>query len=285
MRRFLCRGCSLLIALIVGPPAVRLLGQAEPEQKPQFEVASIKPNSGGPESGMTRFSGGRYITRYATLRELIGHAYGVGGRSLSDRQLIGAPAWLSVDRFDIEAAVPGIPDDSRGIIPAAVGLRIRSLLEERCMLVTHYEQRELPLYALVLLRRDGSLGPRLRRRTTPCVPTEMQNGLPVRRTERCGGRAQPGLLQGNGGTSDNIAYGIAQFVPDVDRIVVNRTGLVGFFDFELSWTPNLPLGETTRGDSPSLFTALEEQLGLKLEPIKGAVDVLVIDHVEKPTPN
>jgi uncharacterized protein (TIGR03435 family) len=234
---------------------------------------------------MTRFSGGRYITRYATLKQLIGGAYGVGGRSLSDRQLVGAPAWLSVDRFDIEATVPGISDDSRGIIPAAVQLRIRSLLEERCRLVTHYEQRELALYALVLVRRDGSLGPRLRRRTMPCVPTDTLNGIPVKRTERCGGRVQPGLLQGNGGTIDNVAYGIAQFVPDVDRVVVNKTGLVGFFDFELSWTPNLSPGATTLGDLPSLFTALEEQLGLKLEPIKGPVDVLVIDHVEKPTPD
>ena len=84
---------------------------------------------------------------------------------------------------------------------------------------------------------------------------------------------------------DNIAYGIAQFVPDVDRVVVDRTGLIGFFDFDLSWTPNLAPGATTRDDSGSLFTALEEQLGLKLEPIRGSVEVLVIDHVEKPTPN
>ena len=266
---------------------MRLLGQLPSEQKPEFEVASIKPNAGGPESGMTRFSGGRYITRYATLKQLIGHAYGVGGHSLSDRQLIGAPAWLSVDRFDIEATAPGIPDDSRGIIPAAAELRMRSLLEERCALVTHYEQRELPIYALVLVRLDGSLGPKLRRRTSPCVSPDTLNGLPVRRSDRCGGRAQSGFLQGNGGTIDNIAYGIAQFVPEVDRVVVNRTGLIGTFDFELTWTPDLPLGTTSRGDSkaPSLFTALEEQLGLKLEPTKSSADVLVIDHVEKPTPN
>jgi uncharacterized protein (TIGR03435 family) len=272
--------------LIVGASAVRLFGQPQSDQKPlEFEVASIKPNSGGPESGMRQFRGGRYIARYATLKDLISHAFGVQGRSLSDRQVVGAPTWLGVDRFDIEATAPGIPDDSRGIIPAAVQLRVRSLLEERCMLVTHYEQREMPLYALVVVRRDGSLGPRLRRRTTPCVPTETLNGPPVKRTDRCGGRAQPGVLQGNGGTIDNIAYGIAQFVPDVDRVVVDRTGLIGFFDFDLSWTPNLSPGATTRDDSLSLFTALEEQLGLKLEPIKGAVEVLVIDHVEKPTPD
>jgi len=170
------------------------------------------------------------------------------------------------------------------MIPAAVELRLRSLLEERCALVAHYEQRELPLYALVLARRDGSLGPKLRRRTTPCVPADTLNGFPVRRTERCGGRVQPGWMQANGGTIDNIAYGISQFVPDVERIVVDRTGLVGFFDVELTWS-DLPPGAPARGDLPSLFTALEEQLGLKLEPTKGSVDVLVIDHVEKPTPN
>jgi len=273
------------VALTVLFSAAPLLGRPQSAQKPEFEVASMKPNAGGPESGLTQFSGGRYIARYATLKDLIGHAYGVRGRSLTDRQLIGAPAWLGVDRFDIEATVPEIPDDSRGMIPAAVQLRIRSLLEERCALVTHYEQRELPLYALVLARRDGTLGPRLRRRTTPCVPATAPNGMTVKRTERCGGRVQPGMMMGTGATIDNIAYGIAQFVPDADRVVVDRTGLIGFFDVELTWTPNLPPGATARGDSPSLFTALEEQLGLKLEPIKGSADVLVIDRVEKPTPN
>jgi len=285
MRRSFSRDVVLAVALGVGFSAVSLFSQAQSEPKPEFEVASIKPNSGGPASGMTRFSGGRYITRYTTLKELIGHAYGVGGRSLSDRQMISAPGWLSVDRFDVEATVAGIPDDSRGIIPSAVHRRVRSLLEERCALVTHYEQRELPLYALLVARRDGSLGPRLRRRTTPCVSTDTLNGFPVKSTERCGGRIQPGFLQGNGGTIDNLAYGIAQFVPDIDRVVVDRTGLSGFFDFELTWAPLLPLGTTNRPDGPSLFTALEEQLGLKLEPIKGSVDVLVIDHIEKPTPN
>ena len=137
----------------------------------------------------------------------------------------------------------------------------------------------------MLVRRDGSLGPRLRRRTTPCVPTDTVNGLPVKPTERCGGRVQPGLLQGNLGTIDNLAYGIAQFVPDVGRVVVDRTGLIGFFDFDLSWTPNLSPGATTRDDSVSLFTALEERLGLKLESTRGPVEVLVIDHVERPTPD
>ena len=284
MPRLSSREFVLLLVLIVVASAGQLFSQNRLEQKPEFEVASMKPNSGGPESGMTKFSGGRYITRYATLKQLILGAYGARGRSLSDRQLVAAPAWLGVDRFDIEATVPGIPDDSRGMIPAAVELRIRSLLEERCALVAHYEQRELPLYALVLARRDGSLGPKLRRRTTPCVPADTLNGFPVKRTERCGGRIQPGFMQANGGTIDNIAYGISQFVPDVDRVVVDRTGLVGFFDVELTWS-DLPPGGPTRGDSPSLFTALEEQLGLKLEPIKGFVDVLVIDHIEKPTPN
>ena len=121
MRPLLSRDFLLLTALIVGASAVRLLGQPQSDQKPlEFEVASIKPNSGGPESGIRQFRGGRYITRYATLKELISHAYGVRGRSLSDRQVVGAPTWLGVDRFDIQATAPGIPDDSRGMIPAAV---------------------------------------------------------------------------------------------------------------------------------------------------------------------
>src|ERR1051326_7336688 len=131
MPRSLSRDALLLMALIAGSSAVTLSGQAHPEPKPEFEIASIKPNIGGPVSGMTQFRGGRYITRYATLRDLIGHAYGVRGRSLSGRQVLGAPAWLGVDRFDIEATAPAVPDDSRGMIPVAVELRIRSLLEDR----------------------------------------------------------------------------------------------------------------------------------------------------------
>src|SRR5438477_11254198 len=99
------------LVLMAGCSVVPLFGQLGPQQKPEkpeFEVASIKPNVGGPESGMTRFSGGRYTTRYATLKELISHAYGVRGRSLSSRQIVGAPIWAGVDRFDIEATVPGV---------------------------------------------------------------------------------------------------------------------------------------------------------------------------------
>jgi uncharacterized protein (TIGR03435 family) len=275
-----------LILLFFVAPAL-LHGQAPDQKLLAFEVASIKPNTGGPVSGMTRFSGGRYVTRYRALKELIGYAYGVGGRSLSDRQIFGDPAWLNVDRFDIEATAPGIPDDSRGMIPSAVELRIRSLLEERCALVTHLEQRELPLYALVLARRDGRLGPGLRRRTTPCLSATGLDGTVGSKHMTCGGRAQPGMLFGTGGTIDNVAYGIGQFMPDVDRVVVDRTGLIGTFDFELTWTPESPFGAARDGDSkaPSLFTALQEQLGLKLEPTNGPVDVLVIDHVEHPTPD
>jgi len=87
----------LLFVLIVGYSAAPLLGQSQAEQKPEFEVASMKPTADGSASGLRRFSAGRYVTRGATLKELIGGAYGVDGRSLSDRQLAGAPAWLSVD--------------------------------------------------------------------------------------------------------------------------------------------------------------------------------------------
>ena len=90
---------------------------AQAPASPAFEVASIKPNVGGPQSGLTQFRGGRYITRYRTVKELIRFAYGAGGRSLPDRQIVGAPTWLGVDRFDIEATAPGVPDDSRGMIP------------------------------------------------------------------------------------------------------------------------------------------------------------------------
>jgi uncharacterized protein (TIGR03435 family) len=171
---------------------------------------------------------------------------------------------------------------------------LRNLLADRFQLTAHAETREFPVFALVRARRDGTLGRGLQRRTAACTP-----GLvgPARLTPRssdrrtCGGNAGPGFLVANGATMENITSGLAELVPGINRIVVDRTGLTGMFDIDLRWTPDSPVtfgGQVVPpfdGNAPSLFTAIREQLGLKLESTRAPVDVLVIDRVERPSAN
>jgi uncharacterized protein (TIGR03435 family) len=206
-----------------------------------------------------------------------------------------------VDRFDVLATAPGTPDSSRGIIPPAVLTMLRNLLEERFQLRARLETREYPQFALVLARQDGSLGPGLRRRTVPCTTRavgklgELFGPLPSTRTQ-CGGRTDRGMLLSTGATMADLVWALSrpELVPGVGRIVVDRTGLAGTFDIDLRWTPDSAFADRSQtaastpslaDNEPPLFTAIQEQLGLKLERTKGPVEVLVIDHVEQPTPN
>lgn len=189
---------------------------------PTFEVASVKPTKPGTPLPFV-LSPSRFTMR-APVRVLIQNAY----QLLQDGQLDGGPSWLTSDTFDIVATVAGNPP--REQIP----LMLRALLAERFKLVVHTETRDLPIYALVLARKDGKLGARIRRATFDC--------------------------------------------------------LAGAFDLDLEWTPDqrrpeVPQQSQIVPNGPSLFTALQEQLGLKLEPTRGPVDVLVIDSVSRPTPD
>jgi uncharacterized protein (TIGR03435 family) len=266
------------------------------DQKSTFEVASVRPNELGSASFLLAFRNGRFTARHHTVKALIRVAYG-----LTESQVFGAPAWLDVDRFDVLATAPATPDSPRGIIPRPVLVMLRNLLEERFQLKARLETREYPLFALVLARKDGTLGPGLRRRSVPCTLRavgelgELFGPLSATRTQ-CGGRADRGLLLGTGTTMADLVYALSrpELVPDVGRIVVDRTGLTGTFDIDLRWTPDRPFADPTQsaaaapsrdGNEPPLFTALQEQLGLTLERTKGPVDVLVIDRVERPTPN
>jgi uncharacterized protein (TIGR03435 family) len=263
---------------------------------PTFDAASVKLNASGPTSMLWAYRGRRFTAQYATVRELIGTAYGAQEHALTRNQISGGPKWIESERFDIVGTAPGVPDSLRGTFPSPVLAMLRSLLEDRFQLKTHVETKEVPLFALVLARADGTLGPRLRRRTIDCISAasalERKDELfdptpPERRI--CGGKAGPGTLIVNGATMNNLAQGLARQVPGVDRVVVDRTGLIGTFDVDLTWNfegtvehLGVPLPPPDR-DAPNLFTALEEQLGLKLESRKGPVDIVVIDHVEKPS--
>ena len=228
-----------------------------------FEVASVKPNnSGSPRSGTSIPPGGRFESTNVTLHQLMKVAYDV-----RDVQIVGGPAWGKSDRFDVVGKIP------EGVPPTSVHEMVQSLLVDRFKLITHKEAREQPVYALVLSRPDRKLGPGLT--VTGCAG------------DRCGNTSTnesngSGAVRGVSRSMSDIAAWIAD---RVDRDVVDRTGLAEKYDFELRYTSARIDRTLPSGDMPSLFTALQEQLGLKLESARGTVEIIVIDSVERPTPD
>ena len=262
--------------------------QARPSPTFEFEVASIKPNrSVAGERGAGFQTNGRFLARNMPLRSLIAIAYGEP-RPLPDFQIAGGPGWIGSDRFDVEAKARGnFPETQTEPGFSTSGeLMLQALLAERFKLAVHKETRQLPIYALTTARRDGRPDPRLTSSTgADCAkPPE---GPPC------------GVLQFVGGTAANLRHARGRFMTmdqlakgleaSVDRVVLNRTGLGGSFSFDFEFTP-LPRGASpdstgTNDPAVSIFTALQEQLGLKLESTRGPVDVIVIDHADRPTPD
>ena len=264
-----------------------------------FEVASVKPNESGDPGGMMRRQpGGRVNATNMPLRQLISFAY-----QLTPMTLIGGPGWIGDARFDIVAKLEGDPPPiPPGAGPDHVMLAMRTLLAERFNLKIHRETRELDVYALVLARPGGSPGPALKRSMQDCSPEAVRamigrggGGLPPapQGTPLCGARIGPGRMQ-LGGMPLSMLTGPLGGLSG--RIVVDRTGLTGNWDAELTFAPEVGRGApppppgapgppAPDPDAPSIFTALQEQLGLKLESTKAPIEVVVIDSVEKPTPD
>jgi uncharacterized protein (TIGR03435 family) len=282
--------------------SVSTASPALPQQPlPQFEVASIKPNKSGDGRIMMQVQpGGRFTAINVTLRILIRNAY-----RLQDSQIVGGPGWMSDDHFDVVAKAesgdgPGDPFAAEKPGETTRGqLMIRALLADRFKLETHEETREMPIYALVPAHADGKLGPQLHQSETDCnaiVAAARARGAvpppaPPQPGDRvpCGMRIGPGNLTAGSSTMTQFANSLSMFV---GRIVEDRTGLAGNFDFNLTWTPDqMPQRPPGAPEPPidpngaSIFTALQEQLGLKLDSQKGPVRVLVIDRAEHPTEN
>ena len=268
---------------------VTLFGQPQSDQKVvSFEVASIKPNPSRIGIRGHSFPGDRFEARNVPVRDLIMVAFGAPGRLLPELLMSGGPSWIDEDRFDVTAKVGGLG-------PATVAqkqLMLRQFLSERLKLVVHTQSVDAPIYALVLGGRDGVPGRQLRRSSDDCdagdagsVPTPTRPDQPVRCILYV---IPPGLLTTRGQTMSDLAYALTR---TLDRVVTDRTGLSGRFDADLQFNPDglpgwtaPPPGSANR-DAPSLFGALEGGLGLKLESTRGAVDVLMIDHIERPTPD
>ena len=249
--------------------------------RPEFEVASIKLNKSGDLRVMINTAGGgRFTATNIPLQRLIMNAYRV-----KNFQISGAPAWLNSERYDVEAKAAGNPSTDE------VGRMLQTLLEDRLQLKFHRETKELPVYALVIAKggklheTEGDCGPR----TGPQPPPE-PGKLP---TAPCGGFFLfPGHLSGQKVAISQLVDSLSLFTA---RDVLDKTNLTGKYDINLEYTPEqgqfqappggapppgLPPLPQADPNGPSLFTALQEQLGLKLESQKGPVEILVIDRVE-----
>jgi bla regulator protein blaR1 len=246
-----------------------------------FEVASVKPHDpADSRSLMIAEPNGRFTARNIPLRMLIRTAY-----SVQDEQVVGGPEWLDQATFDIVATSAG------GVPLTALAAELQSLLADRFKLRIHRDTRELPVYLFVPARNDGSLGPQLKRHvcdqqvTTRAVDGNQLPWSPCANISNGQGR-----LTVKGAT---IVATLQYLTPLVHRVVIDRTNLTGAFDLELRWAPDAapaagvasagqPAVAPADASTPSLFTAIQEQLGLKLEPGRAPVDVIVIDSVERP---
>lgn len=271
---------TLAVAILVGGAVIAQDRLASPE--PAFEVASVKANVDdlAPEGLAVRPDGSARFTGFR-VRTLITMAYRSEGLQRFD-QLVGGPSWISVDRFDIAARAGGDPGAQEG--PNRLPAMLRSLLRERFQLRVHSETRPMPAYGLVVARRDGRLGPKLRESTIDC---SVRTGTAPANTDpdwRCGIRATGGVITGRGVSTAQLAGNLSGY-PTVDRFVTDRTGLTRRYDFTLEYSPDLSEPGAVSTAGPSLFTALTEQLGLRLQAETVVLPVLIIDNVEKPTPD
>ena len=247
---------------------VAAAGAAALAQRPAFEVASIKRNVSANERPSLTITAGRMTIRNGSLRAIIRSAF-----SLQAFQIAGGPDWMDSDRWDVTAKAEVGTDNQ------FMGVMTQSLLADRFKLVAHKETRDLPIYALVFARPDHTFGPKLRASSTDC---QKEVSAIIARTGRppsadappvCGLRSLSGHIELNG---TRLSPNFVRTLSDITgRSVVDKTGLTGLFDADLTWSD--------ADEGPSLYTAIQDQLGLKLDAQRGPVEVLVIDSVEHPT--
>jgi len=261
---------ALAIAVAVGSVAFAQTPSTIPTSADvAFEVASVKPNNSGATNSSTSGRPGGFSAANVTARQLVVFAY-----RLRQFQLAGGPGWIGAERFDILARAP---ENAKADNPAMT----RALLRDRFKLVAHTETRQEQVYALVMARSDGRYGPQLKVSTRDCAPA--QPGTPSQCGSNISSNDASGRLVATGQSIEQFAGVLGSF--GLSRMVIDRTGLKGLFDIELKWTPENLRGTAPAGDDPSIFAALQEQLGLRLESQRGPVEFLVIDSIEQPTPD
>jgi bla regulator protein blaR1 len=280
---------SVALAILDAPRLRAAQTPAGDTGGPRFEVASVKPNKTTGPRLVAMFQvlpGGRFDATLIQLRGLVLYAY-----SVTSERIVGGPSWASTDRFDIAAKAEGDPS------AAEMKAMVRALLADRFKLVAHTETRELPMFALLLNRSDGKLGSQLRAAVGTCPAGPSARIVEASETApSCGIRRGLGRIEAWGidlVQLANLLRPIAQAASMRDAaagLVVDRTGLTGHFDLDLQWDPNATQRldaspappERAPGTGTSIFTAVRDQLGLKLDPQKAPIEVVVIDSAEKP---
>jgi uncharacterized protein (TIGR03435 family) len=247
--------------LVLALSAAALVAQ----NPPTFEVATIKPSKSSGGVGIGVSPGGLFDTTNTSLSILIKFAY-----DLHSRQIVGGPSWLETDRYD----VTGKPDKPGKPSLKQLNMMVQNLLADRFQLTFHRDKRELPVYAITIAKS----GPKLIKNESD--PNGLWGGAGI-------GARSLSLRNITMAEFASILQGAGSIV---ERPVVDQTGLGSArYDLTLKWTPDEPQpGDERRADNaapPDLFTAFQQQLGLKLESTKAPVDVLVIDRVEKPSAN
>lgn len=265
-----------MIRLIPGILLLACIGSA---QRPAFEVVSIKPNNSGSPNGGMGPRGSRLVATNVTLKGLLFYAYS----PLLDEQILNAPDWAKTDRYDVEAKPPG-----DGRLPPAADLRamMQSLLDDSFQLKAHRETRDLPIYNLVLTKT----GPK--RSADQTLPDPHQQiisfvteGSPQSPLPRGGLRMTAGqtttTMEGTAVSIDRI---VSVLRSKSDRIIIDKTAFTDLIDVHFNFRQDLGPDPSADQSGPSLFTAIQE-IGLKLEPSKAPLEVLVIDHAQHPPAN
>ena len=289
--------CFFWISCSVLGIALPLFSQQSQTTKPSFEVATVKPSASGENrSSIMGQPGGRFTVTNATLKMVIGVAYRV-----RDFQILGGPGWAGTDRWNIEGkaeegSIPQVAPPFDPTAPNPLMLMVQSLLEDRFHLKMHREMRELPVYDLVVAKSGSKM--KLSDDQSPIVAPE--RGSPPPPKPQRGGPMPRGMMAMGLGSMDANGVPFSNFIQalsqQLGRTVIDKTGLKGFYDIKLQWTPELGAGLVKSGGSdsdppppdtsgPSIFTAIQEQLGLRLESAKGPVEVLVIESVQRPAEN
>ena len=241
------------------------------DANPAFAVATIKPSDPNNSNWALGTKGTHFFSVNTNVDDLISFAYGV-----HVKQIIGGPAWSLTDKFDVE----GVPNAEGKPNRKQLESMVQGLLADRFKLLMHHDKRELAVYALTV----GKNGPRL---TKSAADSNAPSGY---------GFGPLGTMKVMNMTIAAFASAMQRTV--LDKPMVDQTGLADRYDFTLKWTPddsqfiqirgtgiNVPSGGDDPDTPPGLYTAIQEQLGLKLEPVKALADVIVVDHAEKPSAN
>jgi uncharacterized protein (TIGR03435 family) len=283
------RCCAVALAFILvalAHPTAQSPGVSVPTEHTDYDVVSIKRNTSGVAGGgMRTLPDGTMVMTNQPIRSII------SGASIEPtREIVGLPAWALSERYDVTLKPPaGSTREQRRLMS-------QRMFAERFKAVVHVEQRERNGFALVLARRDGQLGPHLKPSPLNCGATAQPSapsggpppGPPTAQDalQRCGGLFGPGMIVSGGMPIGNL-------VPSVEGLaggpITDKTGLTGFYAFELHYSrPNQSDPSNTAADptdAPDFFTAIQEQLGLKLQRESITIPVLVIDRLERPTEN